>query len=270
MTLSRQKTWCLLSCCCLALPALPCSAQAVNTLMRMAANEKTARAEHRYFTYRSEERSNRTGHHLWTEKVVETDAGVLSRLIAIDGQTLGRKEALDENSRINEIVLHPELFRKANAEREADEKRLTQLLTLLPAALLVQAASEEGGCRKYVLTPNPAFHPSSIEERIVHVLEGTVWIKEPENRLCGLSVKVATRVDIGFGLLGRLNPGGYVGLRRAPVEGSQWKTVLLSIHIDGKAFLVASIARDIEAARTEVHPLPRSPNLQEASDLTQP
>ena len=270
MMSSRQRVCSLIGSCSLALLAIPCSAQAVNTVMRMAANEKIARAEHRYFTYRSEERSNRTGHHLWTEKVVETNAGVLHRLIAVDGHALGIKEALQENTRLHEIVLHPESLRKANAEREADEQRLTQLLTILPAALLVQAGREEGGCRRYALLTNSSFHPSSIEERIVHALEGTVWVKEPENRLCGLNVEVTTPIDVGFGLLGHLNSGGYVRLRRAPVGASQWKTIQLSVHIEGKALLLASIVRDQEVTRAEIHALARSPTLQEAFELSMP
>src|SRR5260370_5464957 len=52
------------------------------------------------YVYLSQERSERTGGHLWTERVVETSVGKLRRLIAEDGQPLTGDRAAAEHARL--------------------------------------------------------------------------------------------------------------------------------------------------------------------------
>ena len=54
----------------------------------MVAQEFMAEKSPRMFLYVSEESSERTGGHLWTERVAETQAGKIRMLIAEDGQAL--------------------------------------------------------------------------------------------------------------------------------------------------------------------------------------
>lgn len=236
----------------------------------MAANEKAARAQERHFSYLSEERSTRTGGHLWNEKVVETDEGVLRRLLAVDGRQLTAAQTTSEEHRIEEIVAHPEAFRKLNANRYDDEVKATQLLEILPKAFLISPDGEQNGCVRLSFRPNPAFHPSTYEERIIHVLEGTVSIKQPEDRLCSLQARITQTVEFGFGLLGKVNSGGHFELERAPVDSNNWKSVHISVHVDGRILLLKSITRDQETTRTEIHLVPQHLSLVEAARLSRP
>ena len=236
----------------------------------MATNEKAARAQEQHFSYLSEERSSRTGGHLWKEKVVETDDGVLRRLLAVDGRALTAAQAQAEEQRIEGIVAHPEAFRKLNAGHYDDEVKATQLLEILPKAFLISPAGEQNGCIRFFFWPNPAFQPSTYEERIIHVLEGTVSIKEPEDRLCKLEARITQPVEFGFGLLGRVNSGGHFELERAQVDPKNWKSVHISVHIDGRILLLKSITRDQETTRTEVHVVPQHLNLVQAASLSHP
>ena len=249
---------------------MPLAAQQNHAVTQMAANEKTARAQQHHFTYLSEERSTRTGGHLWKEKVVETDDGVLQRLLAVDGHPLAPAQTRAEEQRIEGIVAHPEAFRRLNANHYDDEVKATQLLEMLPKAFLISPAGEENGCTRYSFRPNPAFQPSTYEERIIHVLEGTVSIKEPEDRLCKLQAKIAQPVEFGFGLLGKVNSGGHFELQRVQVDPNNWKSMHISVHIDGRILLLKSIARDQETTRTEIHLVPQHLSLVEAAKMTRP
>src|SRR6185437_224457 len=131
------------------------------------------------------------------EKVVETDDGVLRRLLAVDGRPLNAEQSQAEERRIEGIVAHPEAFRKLNQSHTDDEVKATQLLEILPRAFLISPAGEENGCVRFAVRPNPAFQPSTYEERIIHVLQGTVSIKEPEDRLCKLEAVITQPVEFG-------------------------------------------------------------------------
>jgi hypothetical protein len=262
--------WSVLGIVTIPLLALQARAQQDHAVVQMAANEKVARGQERHFSYMSEERSTRTGGHLWKEKVVETDDGVLRRLLTIDGRPLTSAQTQAEEQRIEAIVAHPEAFRKLNASHTDDEVKATQLLEILPRAFLISSAGEENGCTRFSFRPNPSFEPSTYEERIIHVLEGTVSIKEPEDRLCKLEARITQPVEFGFGLLGKVNSGGHFELERAQVDANNWKSVHISVHIDGRILLLKSITRDQETRRTEIHLVPQHLSLADAAKMSHP
>ncbi len=254
----------------LPLASMPAKAQHADAIIQMAANEKTARAQEQRFWYLSEERSTRTGGHLWKEKVVEAADGVLRRLLAVDGLPLTAAQSQAEERRIEEIIAHPEAFRRLNQGHYDDEVKATQLLEILPKAFLISPAGEQNGCIRFSFQPNPAFQPSTYEERVIHVLEGTVSIKEPEDRLCKLEARITQPVEFGFGLLGKVNSGGHFELERVPVDPKNWKSVHISVHVDGRILLLKSITRDQEVTRTDIHLVPQHLSLAEAANLSRP
>src|ERR1700692_1606835 len=75
---------------------------------KMVANEDLAEQHRDHYLYLSKERSERTGGHLWTERVAETNAGKVRMLIAEDGQPLTGERLAAERARMAEIAAHPE------------------------------------------------------------------------------------------------------------------------------------------------------------------
>src|SRR5258708_14168046 len=64
-------------------------------------------AEHRLkYMYLSEERSERTGGHLWLERVVETPMGKVRLLLAEDGKPLSAERQAAAKARLAEMVAH--------------------------------------------------------------------------------------------------------------------------------------------------------------------
>lgn len=237
---------------------------------RMAANEVAARRQEIRYSYLAEERSLRTGGHLWKEKVVETAQGPLHRLLAIDGRTLSPAEADAENERIAELVRSPAEFVHMNAAHTDDESHAAQLLQLLPKAFLLSPDGEENGCTRFAFQPNPAFQPSTYEERAIHAMGGTVAVREPVDRLCSLHAKIEHPVEFGYGLLGRIDTGGYFTLERVPVDASNWKSQHIAVHVVGKILMMKSLAREQETRRADIQVISQHLSLAEAAALSQP
>ena len=246
------------------------TAQKRSLVASMAANEITFRQHEANLAYTSEERSPRTGNHLWREKVVETNDGPLPRLVAIDGNPLTAAQTAVESHRIDALVRNPDDFKAFNRNHLNDERHSAAMLALLPKAFVLTPSGEVNGCLQFKFEPDPSFQPSSYEERIGHAMSGTVSLKQPANRLCLLEGHLSHPVDFGFGLFGHINQGGAFFMDRVQVEGTVWKTRRVAVHIEGRILLLKSLARDQETVRSDIHFVDQALTLQQAADLTRP
>jgi hypothetical protein len=249
--------------------ATPCTAQVPPSLALMAANEVAAREHQGTFAYTSEERSDRTGMHLWQERDVEIGDGILRRLIAIDGRPLSKEETTLEAQRLKTLVNNPDAYRRESAAHKDDEKHATSMLQLLPRAFLLTPDGTEGDCTRYRFAPNPAFQPGTYEERVGAAMAGTVSLREPENRLCVLQGTLQHPVTFGFGLIGKVDTGGNFRLERAPVENSGWKSEKISVHMGGRILMMKSLAKEQETTRTSVRAVPSTLTLAQGLQMIQ-
>ncbi len=238
----------------------PASALVRDTLK----NETSSRSAAEQFFYVSQETSTRTGGHRWTERVVELKGGSVRRLIAIDGQPLSPDQARTEDQRIARLVAHPDAFQRAGR----DSRSGADMANAMAHAFLFTYDGNDGACTRIRFTPDPAFRPSGYKERILHALEGTISIDERERRVCALHGTVSETVDIGFGVLGKLDKGGQVHLTRSETMGSQWEVTTLSIHLVGKVLLVKGIAQNEDETRGDFRELPAGFTLPQAARLT--
>jgi hypothetical protein len=235
---------------------------------KVAANEVAARQGRPHYFYVSEERSARTGGHLWKENVVETTDGPLRRLIVIDNRPLTADEAAAEQRRIDNLVSHPDEFRRQNQAHKDDEDRAAQLLKMLSNAFVLTPDGEANGCLRFTFQPKPDFRPSSYQERVAHEMAGTVSLKTPEDRLCTLDAKIVHPVEFGYGMLGHIDQGGHFSLARKQVDAKNWKSDRISVHVSGRILMLKSLAQDQDAVRTEIHTIPPSLTLAQADQMT--
>jgi hypothetical protein len=236
---------------------------------RMAENERQARVDLKeHFSFLLQERSPRTGGHLWLERVVEVDEGKIARLLKVDGVPLSAEAAATEQRRLTNLANDPEAFRRLNASVQSDEKHLISLLGALPSQFLLTPAGTVNGCSQYTFKPNPAYQPATMEEKVLHAMEGTVSIKQPEDRLCELQSRIASPVSFGFGLLGKVNQGGSFQLQRRQVSPDTWKSVRMVVHMNGKILMMKSLTRDQDSIRSEIKLVPQHISLQQAVEMT--
>jgi hypothetical protein len=254
----------------LALLATAARAQEAGLVEKVAANEVAARQGRPHYFYVSEERSSRTGGHLWQENVVETTDGALRRLIAIDNKPLAAGEAEAEQRRIDNLVTHPDEFRRQNQAHKDDEDRATQLLQILSNDFVLTPDGEANGCLRFNFQPKPDFRPASYQERVAHEMAGTISLKRPEDRLCTLDATIVRPVEFGFGMLGHIDQGGHFSLARKQVDEKNWKSDHISVHINGRILMLKSLAQDQEAVRTQIRIVPQNLTLSQAAQMTHP
>ncbi len=242
--------------------------QEPSLIEKVAANEVAARKARPHYFYVSEERSARTGGHLWKENVVETTDGPLRRLIAIDNKPLTPGEAEAEQRRIDGLVSHPYEFRRINQAHKDDEDRATQLLQLLSSDFALTPDGEANGCLRFTFQPKPEFRPSSYQERVAREMTGTVSLKRPDDRLCTLDATIVRPVEFGYGMLGHIDQGGHFSLARKQVDARNWKSDHISVHISGRILMLKTLAQDQEAVRTEIRTVPQNLTLTEAAQIS--
>lgn len=227
---------------------IPPSPQIVST---MVAHEASA-ADHRglYF-YLSEERSDRTGGHLWQERVAETRWGKLRFLVAEDGHPLTGDRLQAEKTRIAGEAADPEAFRKSEQARLDDEQHAKEMLQLLPKAFLFDPGTAENSFFRIRFRPNPAYTPQSLEERVLNGMSGFVLIDKNLLRLHEVSGRMQSDVSIGFGLLATIHAGSSFSSVRIPLEGTDWKTQTLHTDIKGRALFLKTIAREQDSHHSD-------------------
>jgi hypothetical protein len=218
--------------------------QLVSTMMT---NEQTA-AQHKFFyCYMSKERSDRTGGHLWTEKVVETNVGKVRMLLAEDGQPLSPEREAEERGRLAAIVSDPAAFTKKSQTIRDDEAHARQMLGLATRAFLFDDPQPDGSFVRIAYHPNPDFEPQSMEERVLHGMSGSIVIDPQAMRLHYLDGRLPTDVTIGFGILATIRAGSSFSTTRDHLSEPDWKTTQVDTAINGRIIFFKSIAKNEHA-----------------------
>ncbi len=128
------------------------------------------------YEFLSKERSERTGGHVWTERVVETSFGRVRFLLAVDGKPLTAEQEGAERGRLAAIVADPEAFLARERAQKDDEAQARKMLDLLPKAFVFDHVRLQDGVWTMEFHPNPEYSPHGIEERVLAAMSGTVKI----------------------------------------------------------------------------------------------
>jgi len=256
---------CSALCLALAFPAhvvraaadVPQSNSALQIVTAMLFNEKAA-AQHRdHYLYLSQERSDRTGGHLWTEKVVETDAGKVRFLIAEDGHPLPPDRVAEERGRLAAIVADPAAFARRSQTIRDDEAHAVQMLSLAGRAFLFSDARPEGAYLRVDFRPNPDYETQTIEERVLHAMSGTMLIDPQAMRLHHIEGRLPADVSIAFGLA-TIHAGSNFATTRDRLGEPDWKTTLVDTAINGRIIFFRSVARNEHAEHSNFVRVPNN------------
>ncbi|MGA8938394.1 MAG: hypothetical protein WB439_04440 [Acidobacteriaceae bacterium] len=210
----------------------------------------------------------RDGDHETTKKIVETADGDVARLIAINGQPLSADQEQDEMNRLDLLEDHPEVQLKRRRTEMKDAARIDALVELLPDS---EVYTMEGTvacgtvlCYHLSFAPNPAFVPPSIEAEVLEGFAGEVWIEKPEGRLVRLDAHLVREVNIGFGILGRLDKGGTMELQQAyESDVREWQPTVLKMNVTGRALMVKTVDIRIEELASGFQPVPEETGYRE-------
>ena len=234
---------------------------------QVIAHESEASAHRGHYIYESEERSERTGGHLWRERVAETPWGKLRYLIAEDGIPLSGGRLAAERARIADEAAHPEEFKKAESARADDEQHARQMLTLLPKAFEFDPPKPEGDYVRVAYHPNPGYSPSGMEEKVLHGMSGSVLIEPRTDRVREIEGRMPQDVSLGWGLLATVKAGSNFSTLRTHVDAYDWKTEAVHTDINGKAMFLKTIARQQQSKHWDFKRISDSITVPEAARL---
>jgi len=250
-----------------ALCGMSAAAQATprSVVETMLANERQAAAHKDNFIYLSNEKSDRTGGRLWTERVVETPHGRVRLLLAEDGKPIGADRMLQEQDRLKNDAAHPDAFESRERAQKDDEARARQMFDLLLKGFILENLKEQNGEWRVDFRPDPNYSPSGLEERVLHGMTGWMLIEQKQMRLHHIEGRLPQDLSIGFGLLS-VKAGSNFESTKAPYDG-QWRTIHVISDIRGKAALFKSISKNQDVARSEFKRVENTLTVAQAVEL---
>ncbi len=173
-----------------------------------------------------------------TRQIYETKDGGVARLVEVNGQPLGPAAEEQEQTRLEELAADPGSQHHRKQAETADRARALSVLRALPAAFLYRYAGPgqgpAGPVERYTFVPNPAYSPPSLTTEALAAMSGEIWIDPAPMRVVRLQATLGRDVGFGWGILGRLNRGGWIQIEQAPVGGGVWRTVRLQLAMSGR------------------------------------
>lgn len=237
------------------------SAQTAKELMADACyNERQQRKQEPFW---ASQLLRRAGGHAYLEKEIETAVGPVHRLLLVDGHQPLPSDRKQDEDRLRKLR-NPSAQESLKRAREADEKKVDDVLQVIPDIFLFQDQGRQGDLEKLAFGPNPAYEPKSREEMVLHAMSGVVLVDLPDKCLAQISAKLTQPVEFGHGLIGSLKKGGTVEIQRTRLSPGLWKTSSIKIDINGRIIFFKTISEQQDETRTDFEPVAADASVEQA------
>ena len=240
-------------------------AQAQSLVARTLANELRAMEDTNHpLRYQLRKTSPRLS---TTKEIYETREGDVARLVAIDDRPLSATEEQQEEARLDGLIGDPGKQRHRKQTEDTDAGRVLKVMRALPTAFVYEyvgpGGRPQGKVEKFTFRPDSDFSPSDLETQVLPAMTGEMWIDAVHERVVRLEGHVQHDVDFGWGILGRLNKGGWIVIEQADVGEGQWRTVRFQMAMSGR---VVFMSRTFDTTEEEsgFAPLPAGLGYQKA------
>jgi len=210
-------------------------------------NELQQRGNKTLWSYVAERHSS---NHVFREQVIETVDAPVRHLLAVDGYPPTSVQMKEENDRHQELLNNASRRHAIQKQQDNDDKKMEELLRIIPEAFVFEDQGKEGQSERIAFHPNPGFKPKTYEQRILHALDGIVFIDLHDKRIARLSGSLGTRVKFGYGLIGHVEQGGTTDITRVHLSPGVWKTSAEKIDIDGRFVMLKTINKHQDESRT--------------------
>jgi hypothetical protein len=204
----------------------------------------------------------RTAGHVYHEREIDTVDGPVHRLLSVDGHEPSPSEQKQDDDRLRDLRENPKARLTLKKNREAGEKKVDDLLRVIPDIFLFEDQGKQGNLETLAFHPNPAYKPATFEEMALHALSGVVLIDLREKRLARFSGTLTQQVNFAHGLLGHLNKGGMIEVNRVRLSPGQWGTSLFRTDFDGRFAIFKNISKHLDEIRNDFKPVPPDTNIQ--------
>lgn len=224
-----------------AKPELP--ANPADLVRKAVTNENSSSNDNRHYTYRL---IKRKPDRIETREMIETDQGVIGRLLMVNGKPLSPAEREKEDKRLQRLVDDPDQLAQKQKSQKEDDRRTRNMVAALPDAFLYEYAGTEnqepwGEMVVLKFRPNPNFSPPQRETMVYRGMQGTMAIAVPAYRIAKIEARLFRDVNFGWGILGHLDQGGQFIVEQKPVEDNHWEPSHMVLNFTGKALLFKTI-----------------------------
>lgn len=205
-----------------------------------------------------------------TKEIFETEEGDVARLMAINDKPLSPAAEANEEARLKALHGDPGKQRRRKQAEDDDAGRVLKVLRALPSAFLYQDAGPgegpTGKVEKFTFRPNPKFEPLDLETEALPAMTGEIWIDPVHVRVARLEAHLQQDVNFGWGILGRLNKGGWIVIEQADVGGGQWRTVRFEMRMSGRVVFKNRVF-DTTEVQSDYAPLPLGMGYRKAIEM---
>jgi hypothetical protein len=207
-----------------------------------------------------------------TKEIAETRDGDVARLVAINDRPLSPDGEQREQARLDALLSDPGRQRHRKQSEESDTGIVLKLLHMLPQAFTYEYAGSgqasagpdhSGIVEKFRFRPNPTFNPPDLETQALTAMSGEIWIDAAEERVMRLEGHLQQDTNYGWGILGKLDKGGWIVLEQAEVGAGQWRIARFQIKMDLR-ILLKTRSFDSVQEMTGYTPLPANLDYRQA------
>ncbi len=209
-----------------------------------------------------------------TREVIETRQGGVARLVERNGKPITAAEDAAERARLQAAVASPEEFLRHHKRDAADRQYALQLVKLMPTAMTYTYAPEQPQLsprgdrpgRQIVLDfqPDPSFHPPTMLSEMLTGMAGRIWIDAASERVLGAECRVLRPVNFGWGVVGRIFPGGTIEFQQTSVGNGHWFYSHLKENLTLRELMVRTVPIQSEQDSSDFQLLPALPDYRDA------
>jgi hypothetical protein len=179
------------------------------------------------------------------KEIVETRDGDVAKLVELNGKPLTPEQEQGERQRLEALLAHPQWQEKRRRSEVGDQKRVSDLLALLPDGLVyqLQGTTVCGAveCWRLSFSPKSGWNPPTMEAEVLRAVTGEMLIDKRQEQLVRLDARFIQDASFGFGILARIEKGGTARLEQSDVGHGDWELTSLDVDLRGKALMVKSI-----------------------------
>ena len=207
--------------------------------------------------------------------VVESKDGTVARTLMEGGKPLSPEANQAEQQRLRDLSASASDFAKHVKEDAAGKKLATDLIRLMPDAMIytpapgMADAHSPTGTHLVVLDfePNPRWTPPTTTSEALTGLKGRVWIDASSGFVTHLDGEIFRSVNIGWGMLAHVYPGGKLTFEQVDVGNNRWIYSHFADQAHVRALLLKSIDISADVSASNFQHLPAPLTFQQAIAL---
>lgn len=207
--------------------------------------------------------------------VVESRDGTVARTLMEGGKPLSSEADTLERQRLQDLAASREAFAKHVKDDASGKKLATDLIRLMPDAMIYTPAPGQADARSPTgghlivldFEPNPKWNPPTTSSEALTGLRGRLWIDAGSGFVTRLDGEIFRSVNIGWGMLAHVYPGGKLSFEQVNVGGDRWIYSHFSDRAQVRALMVKTIDVSSDVTATDFQHLPEPLTYQQAIAL---